>query len=69
MPIANSLAQVRGYPTQRAAKSAWDHAWHNERIAFRAAGLSSATEPYANDKVELYWVIIEGLTPGLHRNQ
>ncbi len=30
---------------------------------------SSATEPYTNDKVELYWVIIEGLTPRLHRNQ
>ncbi|KAK0231663.1 hypothetical protein EDD85DRAFT_793327 [Armillaria nabsnona] len=61
-------AKTRGYPTLKAARGAWDHAWRNEKIAFGASGLSSANEADANTRIQLYWVVIEGVTPGIHMN-
>ncbi|SJL15493.1 uncharacterized protein ARMOST_18991 [Armillaria ostoyae] len=61
-------AKTRGYPTLKAARGAWDHAWRNEKIAFGASGLSSANEADANARIQLYWVVIEGVTPGIHMN-
>ncbi|SJL17431.1 uncharacterized protein ARMOST_20981 [Armillaria ostoyae] len=60
--------QMRGFTTLNAARGAWDHAWRNEKIAYCASGLSSANEPDANDNIELFWVVLEGITPGIHRN-
>ncbi|SJL17580.1 uncharacterized protein ARMOST_21132 [Armillaria ostoyae] len=61
-------AKIHGFPTLKAAQQAWDHMWRNEKIAYCASGLSSANEPDANDNVELFWVVLEGATPGVHRN-
>ncbi|PBK68455.1 hypothetical protein ARMSODRAFT_975861 [Armillaria solidipes] len=61
-------AKIRGFPTFKAARGAWDHAWRNEKIAFRASGLSSANDDDANSRIQLYWVVIKGATPGIHMN-
>ncbi|PBK96124.1 hypothetical protein ARMGADRAFT_1028331 [Armillaria gallica] len=61
-------AKICGFPTLKAAWQAWDHVWCNEKIAYHAYGLSSTNEPDMNDNVKLFWVVLEGATPGIHHN-
>ncbi|KAK0437475.1 hypothetical protein EV421DRAFT_1907215 [Armillaria borealis] len=60
--------QMCGFTTLNAAQGAWDHAWRNEKIAYHASGLSSTNEPDVNNNIELFWVILKGITPGIHWN-